>query len=146
MVTQTRARHILIRTDELTSNDDARSKLEQLRQRILAGDDFAELARAHSDDAASAANGGSLGWVSPGDLVPVFEEVLDGLAPNAISEPFRTQFGWHLVQVLERREHDDTAELKRTRAKEQIRQRKIEDETQTWLRQLRDEAFVEIRK
>lgn len=146
VVTQTRARHILLRTDELTSNEDARNKLEQLYQRIKSGDDFAELARSHSNDPGSAANGGSLGWVSPGDLVPAFEEVMTDLKLNEVSPPFRTQFGWHIVQVLERRDYDDTDELKKNRAREQIRQRKIEDETQTWLRQLRDEAYVEIRK
>ncbi len=145
MVTQTRARHILFRTSELVSSDDARRKLEQLRQRINAGDDFAEMARSHSEDSATAVNGGSVGWVSPGDLVPAFEEVMDQLKINQISAPFHTQFGWHIVQVLERRDYDNTAELKKTRARDEIRQRKIEEETQTWLRQMRDEAFVELR-
>ena len=145
MVTQTRARHILFRTSELVSSDDARRKLEQLRQRINAGDDFAEMARSHSEDSATAVNGGSVGWVSPGDLVPAFEEVMDQLKIDQISAPFHTQFGWHIVQVLERRDYDNTAELKKTRARDEIRQRKIEEETQTWLRQMRDEAFVELR-
>ncbi len=145
VVTQTRARHILFRTSELVSSDDARRKLEQLRQRINAGDDFAEMARSHSEDSATAVNGGSVGWVSPGDLVPAFEEVMDQLKINQISAPFHTQFGWHIVQVLERRDYDNTAELKKTRARDEIRQRKIEEETQTWLRQMRDEAFVELR-
>lgn len=145
MVTQTRARHILIRTTELVSSDDARRKLEQLKQRISAGDDFAEMARSHSEDSATAVNGGSVGWVSPGDLVPAFEEVMDQLKIDQISAPFHTQFGWHIVQVLERRDYDNTAELKKTRARDEIRQRKIEEETQNWLRQMRDEAFVELR-
>jgi peptidyl-prolyl cis-trans isomerase SurA len=145
VVTQTRARHILIRTNELTSNDEARSKLEQLQQRIAGGDDFADLARGHSDDSTTAVNGGSLGWVSPGDLVPAFEEVMNGLPDGQVSAPFRTQFGWHIVQVLEHRDHDDTEELQRTRARDQLRQRRIEEETQTWLQQLRDEAYVDIR-
>ncbi len=145
VVTQTRARHILIRTSELVSSDDARRKLEQLKQRISAGDDFADMARSHSEDSTTTVNGGSVGWVSPGDLVPAFEEVMGQLKINQISTPFRTQFGWHIVQVLERRDYDNTAELKKTRAREEIRQRKIEEETQTWLRQMRDEAFVELR-
>jgi peptidyl-prolyl cis-trans isomerase SurA len=145
LVTQTRARHILIRTSELVSSDDARRKLEQLKQRIGAGDDFANMARSHSEDSATSVNGGSVGWVSPGDLVPAFEEVMDQLKLNQVSAPFRTQFGWHIVQVLERRDYDNTAELKKTRARDEIRQRKIEEETQIWLRQMRDEAFVELR-
>lgn len=145
VVTQTRARHILIRPTELVSSDDARRKLEQLKQRINAGDDFADLARSHSEDSVTAVNGGSVGWVSPGDLVPAFEEVMNQLKVNEVSAPFQTQFGWHIVQVLERRDYDNTAELKRTRARDEIRQRKIEEETQTWLRQMRDEAFVELR-
>jgi peptidyl-prolyl cis-trans isomerase SurA len=145
VVAQTHARHILIKTNELTSNDDARRKLEQLHERIQRGDDFAELARSHSEDATNSANGGDLGWVKPGDLVPDFEEVMNSLKTNELSAPFRTQFGWHIVQVLERRDYDDTEELKKTRARDQIRQRKIEEETVTWLRQLRDEAYVDIR-
>ena len=145
MVNQTRARHILIRPTELLSSDDARRKLEQLKQRIAAGDDFADLARSHSEDNVTAVNGGSVGWVSPGDLVPAFEEVMNPLKVNEVSAPFHTQFGWHIVQVLERRDYDNTVELKKTRAREEIRQRKIEEETQTWLRQMRDEAFVELR-
>ena len=145
VVTQTRARHILIRTTEMVSSDDARRKLEQLKQRISAGDDFADMARSHSEDSATAVNGGSVGWVSPGDLVPAFEEVMDQLKIDQVSAPFHTQFGWHIVQVLERRDYDNTAELKKTRARDEIRQRKIEEETQTWLRQMRDEAFVELR-
>ncbi len=145
VVSQTHARHILIKTNELVSNEDARRRLEQLQMRIQQGDDFAELARSHSDDATNSANGGDLGWVKPGDLVPAFEEVMNGLKPNQLSEPFRTQFGWHIVQVLDRRDYDDTEDLKKTRARDQLRQRKIEEETVTWLRQLRDEAYVEIR-
>ena len=145
VVTQTRARHILIRPTELVSSDDARRKLEQLKQRINAGDDFTDLARSHSEDSVTAVNGGSVGWVSPGDLVPAFEEVMNQLKINEVSAPFHTQFGWHIVQVLERRDYDNTAELKKTRARDEIRQRKIEEETQTWLRQMRDEAFVELR-
>jgi peptidyl-prolyl cis-trans isomerase SurA len=145
VVTQTRARHILIKTSELISDQEAESKLAQLRERILHGDDFTELARAHSEDPASAAEGGALGWISPGVMVSEFEEVMDSLKTNQISQPFRSRFGWHILQVLERREHDNTEEALRTRASKQIRQRKIEEELQNWLRQLRDEAYVEYR-
>lgn len=145
VVTQTHARHILIRTDELITDEDARTRLEQLAMRIKGGDDFAELARAHSNDPVSAAEGGDLGWVSPGDLVGDFEEVMNSLAPNELSRPFQTQYGWHIVQVLERREYDNTEELKRSRAREAIRKRKLEEAHEIWLREMRDEAYVEYR-
>ena len=145
IIRQTHARHILIRTDELTSDQDAKNRLDQLYQRIKGGEDFATLARAHSDDKASAIKGGDLGWVSPGDLVPKFEEVMDALPINGLSEPFRTQFGWHIVQVLERRDHDATEEVKRDKAKLALRKRKADEALQLYLRKLRDQAFVEIR-
>jgi peptidyl-prolyl cis-trans isomerase SurA len=145
LITQTHARHILIKPSELVSSKDAKVKLEQIKLRIEGGDDFAELARSFSDDRGSAAKGGDLGWASPGDMVPDFENVMNELQPNGISDPFESPFGWHLVQVLERREHDDTEEAKRARARETIRGRKIEEETQNWLRRLRDEAYVEYR-
>lgn len=144
-VMQTHARHILIRTNDMVSDDDAKARLDQLRQRVEGGDDFAALARAHSDDGVSAAKGGDLGWISPGDLDQQFEEVMTGLAPGKISAPFRTQFGWHLVQVMERRTYDDTKEFRRNMAREMIRKRKAEEEIDIWLRRLRDEAYVEYR-
>ena len=144
IIRQTHARHILIRTDEMTSDQDAKNRLEQLYQRIKGGEDFAALARAHSDDKASAIKGGDLGWVSPGDLVPKFEEVMDALPIGGLSEPFRTQFGWHIVQVLERRDHDATEEVKRDKAKLALRKRKADEALQLYLRKLRDQAYVEI--
>ena len=143
MVTQTHARHILIRTNDITSDYDARTKLSRLRDRILAGESFADLARANSEDPGSASKGGDLGWVNPGSLVPEFEKQMDALKPGQISQPFKTQFGWHIVQVLGRRQRDNTDELRQARAEEAIRQRKIEAATQDWLRRLRDEAYVE---
>ncbi len=145
MITQTKARHILIKLDELTTADDAKSRLEQLKSRIEGGDDFAKLANSHSDDTVSAAVGGDLGWVSPGKLVPAFEQVMDQLAINEISDPFPTQFGWHIIQVLDRRQHDDTENTRREKVAEAIRRRKSEEAHQTWLRYLRDEAYVEYR-
>lgn len=145
LVQQTHARHILIRTDEITSDQDARTRLEQLYQRIKGGEDFAALARAHSDDKASAIKGGDLGWVNPGDLVPAFEEAMNELEIGQLSRPFRTQFGWHIVQVLDRRQKDITDESKRDKAKLAIRQRKAEEALQLYLRKLRDQAFVEVR-
>ena len=145
MITQTRARHIQIRPNEVTSNAEARQRLEQLRERIENGEDFAELARANSDDRTSAIQGGDLGWLSPGDTVPEFQSVLDTIPSGGLSEPFKTRFGWHMVQVLERREFDDTDKVKRARAADLIRQRKMDEELQNWLRQIRDEAYVELR-
>jgi len=145
MVKQTLARHILIRQNELTSDDDARIRLQQLLIRLEAGEDFAALARAHSDDRGSAARGGDLGWSSPGALVPRFEQEMDKLSAGQISQPFRTQFGWHIVQMLDRRDHDDTEAFLRSKARKLIRDRKTEDATEAWLRRIRDEAFVEYR-
>ena len=145
VVTQTKVRHILIRPDELTTPEDALRRLQQLRVRIEGGDDFSELARAHSVDTMSAAEGGALGWVNPGDLVLEFENVMNSLEPGATSEPFPSQFGFHIVQVLDRREHDSTEDIKRSRAREAIRRRKLEEARTDWLRQMRDEAYVEYR-
>ena len=144
-VTQTNARHILVRTNELVSDADAKRRLSQLRQRIEGGDDFATLARSHSEDTGSALKGGDLGWVSPGDTVPEFEEAMNALAAGQISEPFKSPFGWHIVQVQERRTQDTADELLRLKAREAIQRRKAEEATEAWLRQLRDESYVEVR-
>lgn len=144
-ITQTHARHILIRTNEIVSDDDAKRRLSQLRQRILGGDDFATLARAHSDDTGSALKGGDLGWLNPGDVVPDFEEHMNALPINGVSEPFKSPFGWHIVQVLERRSQDTSQDIMRVKAREALQRRKAEEATEEWLRQLRDEAYVEIR-
>ena len=145
MIRQTLARHILITLDALTNNAEARRQLAVLRERIVNGEDFGELARIHSDDPGSASRGGELGWVDPGNTVPVFERTMDSLAPGAISAPFRSQFGWHLVQVLERRDRDATETSRRAEARRRLRSRKIEENTQAWLRRVRGEAYVEYR-
>ncbi|MDE0456313.1 MAG: peptidylprolyl isomerase [Chromatiales bacterium] len=145
MIRQTLARHILITLDALTDNAEARRQLGVLRERIVNGEDFGELARIHSDDPGSASRGGELGWIDPGNTVPVFERTMDSLAPGAISEPFRSQFGWHLVQVLERRDLDATETSRRAEARRRLRSRKIEENTQAWLRRVRGEAYVEYR-
>ncbi len=145
LVKQTKARHILIKTNELVTDDAAEKRLKQLRERILNGEDFAELAKAHSEDTGSAIDGGSLGWTSPGVMVPEFEEVMNGLAEGEMSEVFQSRFGWHLIQVDERREQNMADEFKRNKAREQIKQRKIEEELESWLRAMRDEAYIEYR-
>ena len=145
IVQQTHARHILVRTNEVTSDADARQRLEQLRQRIVDGDDFDTLARSNSDDKASAIKGGDLGWSTPGNLVPEFEEQMDLLAIDEISRPFKTQFGWHIVQVLGRRSYDATDETRRDQARKAVRDEKADEALRTYLRQLRDEAYIELR-
>lgn len=143
-IQQTRVRHILIKSKEGVSDDDARERLSRLRERIVAGADFAELARVHSDDP-SASKGGDLGWISPGDTVPEFERTMNQLRDNEISAPIQTQFGWHLVQVLERKTEGVSEDRKRAVARNAIRARKAEEAYQDWMRQTRDRAFVEYR-
>ena len=142
VVTQTHARHILIRLNEVVSESDARNRLTELKDRIEHGADFAEMARLHSDDT-SAARGGDLGWVTPGDVVPEFERAMDALKPGQLSAPFKSPFGWHIVQVLERRDQDMTKDRQRLAARQAMRQRKSEDQWQEWVRQLRDKSYVE---
>jgi peptidyl-prolyl cis-trans isomerase SurA len=145
MVKQTLASHILIRTNELVTDDDAEKRLEQLRERIVNGSDFAEIARAHSDDTGSAIEGGSLGWTSPGVMVPEFEEKMNELTEGGVSDVFKSRFGWHLIKVFERREQNMADEFKRTQARIQIKKRKSAENLEIWLRQIRDEAYVEYR-
>ncbi len=140
-VNQTKARHILITPNEIIDDATARQQLENALERIEAGEDFGELAKLLSDGP-TAPVGGDLGWSDPGSFVPEFEEVLDDLEIGEISEPFRSPFGWHIVEVLERRVYDNTEDLKRRNCDARIRNSKMEDETQLWMRRLRDEAFV----
>lgn len=144
-VSQTRARHILLKTEPQRSDDEARQQLELWRQRISKGEDFAALAREHSEDKASGARGGDLGWASPGMLVPQFEQAMDALKPNQISAPFKTPFGWHIVQVLERRQGQASPETDRARVREALLRRRADEEWEWVLRRLRDEAYVELR-
>ena len=143
-VTQTHARHILIKTNEITSESDAKNRLLQLKERLDNGVKFEELARLHSDDG-SASKGGDLGWVNPGDTVPEFQKAMDALQPNQISEPIQSPFGWHLIQVLERRTQDVTQERQKLVARQAIRERKGDEAFQDWVRQIRDAAYVELR-
>ncbi len=145
VITQTHVRQILIRTNELVSDQDARIRLSQLRQRILGGENFDALARSHSDDKGSAIKGGDLGWVNPGDTVPAFEEQMNRLQPGQVSEPFHTQFGWHIVQVLGRRQYDSTDEVRLAQARDAVRRRKAKEQIELFDRSLRDQAYVDIR-
>ncbi|MGH8713505.1 MAG: peptidylprolyl isomerase [Casimicrobiaceae bacterium] len=144
VVDQTHARHILIRVNELTSEAEAKAKIDRLKDRLDGGADFAELAKLNSEDA-SAAKGGDLGWLSPGDTVPEFEQAMDKLALHQVSAPVRTTFGWHLIEALERRRQDVTADRERNEAQLAIRQRKADEAFQDWVREVRDKAFVELR-
>jgi len=144
LVEQTHARHILVKTSEIVSEADAKRKLNNLRERITHGADFGELAKLNSDDLSSI-RGGDLGWVYPGDTVPEFERTMNNLKVGELSEPFATPFGWHLMEVLERRKADVSGERKRQEARQILRERKADEAYQEWLRQLRDRAFVEYR-
>ena len=145
VVTQTHARHILIRTGELSSNNEARNRITKIRERIIGGEDFSKLAKAHSDDPGSSTNGGDLGWINPGEMVPPFEQAFKTLEKNKLSEPVQTRYGWHIIEVLGKRSHDNTDSIKRKKAQDTIRARKIEPALQNWIRRLRSEAFVENR-
>lgn len=144
IVQQTRARHILIKTNELVSETEARNRLLALKERLDNKADFAEMARARSEDG-SAARGGDLGWLNPGDTVPEFEQAMNALKPGEISAPVRSPFGWHLIEVQERRTQDMTREGQRLNARQALRERKTDEAYQEWVRQLRDRAYVEKR-
>jgi peptidyl-prolyl cis-trans isomerase SurA len=142
---QVHVRHILMKTNELADDATVRGKLLTLRERILKGEDFAGLAQTSSEDPGSAAEGGDLGWTGPGTFTPEFEKAIADLKDNEISEPFHTQFGWHIAQMLGHRRYDNTDELKRRQAMEAIRASKADEETELWLRRMRDEAYVEYK-
>ena len=144
-VRQTHAAHILVVLRPLVSDEDARLRLVRLRERVLQGEDFGELARFHSDDSASAVRGGDLGWLNPGAVTPRFQAEMDRLQPGELGEPFQSSWGWHIVRVLERRDHDNTDEAHRARARNAIFERKANEELIAWLGQLRDSAFVRFR-
>ena len=143
-IQQTLVRHILIRVNEVVSESEARHKLQIVRERIQNGADFAEQARLYSQDG-SAAKGGELGWMNPGDTVPEFEQPMNALKPGELSEVVQSPFGMHLIQVMERRERDVSVERQRGAARQALRERKLDEAFQDWLRQLRDRTYVENR-
>ena len=142
---QVHLRHILMKTNELADDATVRTKLLAIRERILKGEDFAGIAQVSSEDPGSAAEGGDLGWAGPGTYAPEFEAAVASLKDNEISEPFKTQFGWHIVQMLGHRQFDNSADMRRRQAAEAIRASKADEETELWLRQMRDEAYVEYK-
>jgi peptidyl-prolyl cis-trans isomerase SurA len=145
MEDQIHVRHILMKPTELADDATVRGKLEALRQRILKGEDFAGIAQVSSEDPGSAAEGGDLGWSGPGTFAPEFEQAIGPLKDGEISEPFKTQFGWHIAQMLGHRRFNNSDELKRRQAMEAIRASKSDEETELWLRRMRDEAYVEYK-
>lgn len=145
LITQTKTRHILLRPNELRDASDAERQIHQLYQRLQAGEDFATLAREFSDDPGSGSNGGDLGWVNPGDMVPEFDATMKDTAAGAISAPFETQFGWHILLVEERRQTDIGAENQRNQVRNMLYGRRFEEELPIWLRKIRSEAYVEIK-
>ncbi|WP_086930925.1 peptidylprolyl isomerase [Agarilytica rhodophyticola] len=146
IVNQTKARHILLKTSAILNDDQAQAKLAEFRRSVLEEDaDFAELAKEHSEDIASKLSGGDLGWASPGQFVPAFEQNMAVTKIGNISEPFKSQFGWHILQVQDRRAEDMTEQAIRTRARNVLMSRRFEDEVQLWIQEMRDNAFIEIK-
>ena len=144
VIEQTHARHILIKLSEVMSEKDGKAKMDNIKERLDNGEKFEALARQFSEDS-TASNNGDLGWVNPGDTVPQFEKAMNDLKDGQISEPVRTQFGWHVIQVLERRKQDMSKEAARLKARQEIRTRKADEAYQDWIRELRDRAYVELK-
>ncbi|MSQ99887.1 MAG: molecular chaperone SurA [Gammaproteobacteria bacterium] len=145
IIEQSHARHILLKTSEIQDDATVEQRLTAVRERISKGEEFAGLAKTLSEDPGSAAEGGDLGWTSPGTFVPEFDKVMNTLAENELSQPFRSQYGWHIIQLLGRRKIDNSDEMRRQRGFVQLRESKSDEETELWLRRLRDEAYVEIK-
>lgn len=145
VLTQTKVRHILIKPSAIISESDARARVEHLRNRVLSGESFEQLAKSNSDDTASAVEGGDLGWTTPGQMAPEFEDAMNATAIGEISPAFSTPFGWHILKVENRRQYDSTDEFRRNKAREIITKRKMEEELELWIRRLRDEAYTDIR-
>ncbi len=146
LIEQTHARHILVKTSEIMDDNQAREKLLLLKDKIEKGEDFAKLAKENSEDTGSMLSGGDLGWSTPGMFVAAFEETMANTPVGKVSRPFKSQFGWHILQVLERRKEDMSEQMKRNQAQNVIRSRRFDEEFQLWLTQIRDEAFVEIKQ
>ena len=142
---RTQVRHILVQPSEIKSDESARSEIDRVRERVLAGEDFADVAREVSDDAGSALAGGDLGWRDSADFVDEFRAVMDAIPENEISDVFRSQFGWHILQVLDRREDDMSEESLNDMALQILHNRRYDEKLEEWLKQIRDEAYVQIR-
>ena len=146
LIEQHFARHILLKPNQIRDEQATIAELNILRDQVMAGDEFAKLSKQLSEDPGSALKGGELGWSTPGMFVPEFEETMNSIALNEVSAPFASQFGWHILQVTERRNQDFSSEILRNRAQNMLRERKYEEELQVWLQEIRDEAFIEIKE
>ena len=144
-IDQTLVRHILVTPDQIIDDETAQQRLKDARERIVAGEDFGELAKLLSDDPGSANSGGEMGWTSPGTFVPEFEQVADATEVGVLSEPFNSRFGWHILEVMDRRVYDNTDDLKESNCVQRVRNGKVNNETEIWTRRIRDEAFVDSR-
>ena len=138
-------RHILVKPSEIRTEDDTKKLIDKIYDRVKSGEDFATLAKTYSEDPGSALNGGDLDWINPQSLVPEFREVMANTPQGVLSKPFQTQYGWHVLEVLGRRAVDNTAKASEQQAMNTLRNRKYDEELQNWLRQIRDEAYVEIK-
>jgi peptidyl-prolyl cis-trans isomerase SurA len=145
IVEQTRASHVLVKPSAIRNEEQTRQLAEQLHERALAGEDFAELAREYSEDIGSAAEGGDLGWINPGQMVGEFENMMNSTDLGGVSTPFKSQFGWHVLTVSERRDEDVTATVLHNMAANRLHQRKFDAELQVWLQEIRDEAFIDMK-
>jgi len=144
-IDQTLVRHILVTPNQIIDAETAQQRLEDARERIMAGEDFGEVAKLLSDDPGSANVGGEMGWTSPGTFVPEFEEVANTSEIGVLSEPFQSRFGWHILEVMDRRVYDNTEDLKESNCVQRVRNSKVNNETELWTRRIRDEAFVDSR-
>ena len=146
LIEQHFSRHILLTPNEIRNEDDTVALLNEIRKKLQAGEEFISQAKEYSEDPGSALKGGELGWSTPGSFVPIFEQTMNSIALNDISEPFKSQFGWHILQVTDRRMQDFSDEILRNRADNLLRQRKYSEELQVWLQKIRDEAYIEIKE
>jgi peptidyl-prolyl cis-trans isomerase SurA len=146
MVLQTKVKHILVMPNEIRSDKDSKARIKQIYKKLDNGDDFAELAKEYSDDPGSAANGGDLGWVNPGDMVPAFDRVMNEIDLGLLSTPFKSKFGWHILLVDERKETDLGEQVQRNQIYQMLQSRQFEEELPIWLRKIRSEAYVDIKE
>jgi peptidyl-prolyl cis-trans isomerase SurA len=146
MVLQTKVSHILVMPNEIRSDKDVQARIKQVHKKLDNGDNFADLAKEYSDDPGSAANGGDLGWVNPGDMVPAFDRVMNDINPGVLSKPFKSKFGWHILQVVERKETDLGEQVQRNQIYQMLQSRQFEEELPIWLRKIRAEAYVDIKE
>jgi peptidyl-prolyl cis-trans isomerase SurA len=146
LIEQHFSRHILLTPNEIRNEDDTVALLNEIRKKLQAGEEFISQAKEYSEDPGSALKGGELGWSTPGSFVPIFEQTMNSIALNDISEPFKSQFGWHILQVTDRRMQDFSDDILRNRADNLLRQRKYSEELQVWLQKIRDEAYIEIKE